>query len=198
MRPFFFLLIPAMLAVPAFAEETPPSISSDAKPPPAVEATREERIETLFETLKADDEGAAKAAEEQIVELWLESGSPTIDLLMRWTLGAMQKKDYGLALDLLDRIVTMRPEYAEGWNKRATVYFLVEDYGKSIADIGRVLELEPRHFGALSGLGMIFRSMGEDKRAIEAYRQALAVDPHLDNVREALDELEKKTEGEGI
>ena len=112
---------------------------------------------------------------------------------MGWSIRAMTAKDYPLALDYLDRITTLKPDFAEGWNKRATVYFLLEDYAKSIADIQKTLALEPRHFGALSGLGMILSSLGEKLRAIDAYKQALAVDPHLDKVREAMEALEKET-----
>jgi tetratricopeptide (TPR) repeat protein len=77
----------------------------------------------------------------------------------------------------------------EGWNKRATVYYLTDDYAKSLSDIQRVLALEPRHFAALSGLGAILSDIGDDQRAIEAYQEALTIDPHLDNVKKALDEI---------
>ena len=165
----------------------------------AVELSRTERLDTLFTTLKsAPDAEAAKAAEDDIIKLWLESGSDTVDLLMGWTLAAMEEKNYPLALDYLDRIVAMKPDYAEGWNKRATVHFLVDDYSKAIADIERTLALEPRHFGALSGLGTIMRDIGENERAVTAYHQALEVDPHLDNVKEALDEIEKEGAGQDI
>jgi tetratricopeptide (TPR) repeat protein len=137
---------------------------------------------------------AAKLAETSIIRLWLESGSDTIDLLMGWSMQAMEEKDYPLALDYLDRITIMKPDYAEGWNKRATVYFLLEDYSRSIADIQKALSLEPRHFGALSGLGIIFADLGDNHRAIDAYERALALDPYLANVRDALEKLQKEAE----
>lgn len=179
----------------AVAEETLPSVGVDKAPV----KSRAEQLDMLFQTLKtASGKEAAKAAEEGIWRLWLESGSDTIDLLMSWAMKAMEAKDYATALDFLDRVVIMKPDYAEGWNKRATVYFLMDDYSKSIADIGKTLALEPRHFGALSGLGMIMRELGEDKRAIEAYQKALAVDPNLDGVQKALDELQLKAAGKQI
>jgi tetratricopeptide (TPR) repeat protein len=182
----------------ARAQETPPSVTLDQQQPDAM-PTKAERINALFETLKtATDDGTAQDAERTIIKLWLQSGSDTVDLLMTWALAAMEAKKYPRALDFLDRIVIMKPDYAEGWNKRATVYFLMEDYGKSISDIGRVLALEPRHFGALSGLGMIMHTLGDDNRAITAYQQALAADPHLDNVRSALDEIESKAAGQDL
>jgi tetratricopeptide (TPR) repeat protein len=183
---------PTALAV---AEETPPSVGADKAPA----KSKAEQLDTLFQTLKTSaSKEAAKAAEDGIWHLWLESGSDTIDLLMIWAMKAMEAKDYATALDFLDRVVIMKPDYAEGWNKRATVYFLMDDYSKSIADIGKTLALEPRHFGALSGLGMIMRELGEDKRAIEAYQRALAVDPNLDGVHKALDELQTKAAGKQI
>lgn len=179
-----------------WAEETGPSIR-DGGPPVVAEVSKAERIDSLFASLKTEtDPDAADEIENAILQLWLDSGSDTIDLLMQWTLKAMEEKQYPRALDFLDRIILLAPGYVEGWNKRATVYFLMDDYGRSIADIGKVLELEPRHFGALSGLGMIMRSIGDDDRAKTAFREALAVDPHLDNVREELESLEAETAGE--
>ena len=191
------LAVLAFTAPTAFAaaEETPPSVGADKAPV----KSRAEQLDTLFQSLRtASSKETAKAAEDGIWRLWLESGSDTIDLLMNWAMKAMEAKDYGTALDFLDRVVIMKPDYAEGWNKRATVYFLMDDYSKSIADIGKTLALEPRHFGALSGLGMIMRELGEDKRAIEAYQKALAVDPNLDGVQKALDELQLKAAGKQI
>jgi tetratricopeptide (TPR) repeat protein len=161
-------------------------------------ASRADQLDALFKTLQTAKDEAAKAAEEGVLKLWLESGSDTVDLLMEWTLKAMDEKDYPLALDFLDRIVTLAPGYAEGWNKRATVFYLTDDYGKSIADIERVLAIEPRHFGALAGLGSILRELGDDKRALAAYRQAIALDPQMENVRQAIEELQKDEDGREI
>lgn len=186
----------ALLGGLALGAETGPSISADI-PPVAEEQTREARLSALFESLKAEtDADAAGEIENQILDVWLASGSDTVDLLMDWTLQAMERKQYPRALDFLDRIILMEPAYVEGWNKRATVHFLMDDYGKSIADIGKVLELEPRHFGALSGLGIMFRSLGEEERAKAAFRAALDIDPHLENVREELESLEAETAGD--
>lgn len=157
------------------------------------------QLDALFATLRSTaDAAAAKSAENDIIRLWLESGSDTTDLLMEWTLSAMEKKNYPLALDYLDRIISLQPDYVEGWNKRATVHFLIDDYGKAIADIERTLALEPRHFGALSGLGTIMRDIGDNDRAVVAYRQALEIDPYLETVREALDEIAAEDSGRKI
>ncbi len=194
-------IVAAALAVPLAltvlpsawaAGEAPATLDAPAKP--AAAPSRAERLDALFAELKsAKDEAAARQAEGAITAIWLQSGSDTVDLLMSWSVQAIANKDYAKALDILDRVVTLEPDYAEGWNKRATTYFLIDKYGPSISDIERVLVLEPRHFGALIGLGSIFRVLGEDERAIVAFRQALALDPHLANARKALDDLEKKT-----
>jgi tetratricopeptide (TPR) repeat protein len=194
----FALLVAAGLTTPAFAQS--PRETEGASKDPAAAApvipSREERLESLFTTLKStSDKDAAKAAENDIITLWLESGSDTVDLMMSWTLAAIEEKDYGLALDYLDRMLVMKPDYAEGWNKRATVHFLRDDYPKAIADIERTLAVEPRHFGALSGLGTIMRDIGDKDRALTAYRRALEIDPHLETVKEAVSEIEHELAG---
>lgn len=184
---------------PAAAQSTEPVAPEADAEAGTVEPSRESQLESLFETLQStSDSRTAKATESEIIEIWLESGSDTVDLLMTWTLNAMEERNYALALDYLDRVVTMRPDYAEGWNKRATVHFLVDDFSKAIADIEQTLALEPRHFGALSGLGTIMREIGDTDRAVIAFREALAIDPHLGNVKEALEEIEDEEGGEEI
>jgi tetratricopeptide (TPR) repeat protein len=198
MRTLILLIALSLIgAVPVFAERL-----TETDPPPATaerEPSRADRLDTLFDTLKSStDPKAAKSAENDIIGLWLQSGSDTIDLLMQWALAAIEEKNYPLALDYLDRMIVMQPDFAEAWNKRATVHFLLDDYSRAISDIERTLQLEPRHFGALSGLGAIMRDIGERERAIAAYRRALEFDPHLDKVKEALQEIEKETAGRDI
>jgi tetratricopeptide (TPR) repeat protein len=158
--------------------------------PDAAPGDRGARLDQLFETLRtARDAPAARAAEHAILAIWNDSGSATVDLLMSWAAKAADQRDYAGALDFLDRVISLKPDYAEGWNKRATVYYLIDDYGKSIADIENVLKLEPRHFGALAGFGSILRDLGEDEKALAVYRRALDLDPRLDSVRKAIDKL---------
>ena len=180
------------------AESSPretPSVDKPEKPP----LSRAQRLDELFASLKsAPDKSAAKRAENSILALWLESGSDTVDLLMAWSLKAIDDKDYPRALDILDRVVTMKPDYAEGWNKRATVFFMTEDYSRAVADIQRALVIEPRHFGALSGLGTILHETDQDKKAIEVFNHALALNPYLEGVKKALDEIHKDTDGDDI
>lgn len=156
-------------------------------------------VETLLDRLsKSSSENEASALEREIVVAWNHSGSDTVDLLLARAGTAIKKKQYGLALQYLDTIVETKPEFAEGWNMRATVYYLIDEYELSLADIQQVLALQPRHFGALSGLGMIFRDLDEPAKALDAFRQVLSVHPYFGNARESVDELEPEVEGRDI
>jgi tetratricopeptide (TPR) repeat protein len=156
-------------------------------------------INFLFEALKAaPDDESAKAVENRIWALWLISGSDTADLLMSRVKAATEAKEIDLAIELLDRIIAIKPDYVEAWNRRATLYFTKKDYGRSIADVAQVLAREPRHFGALAGLGTILQEIGDDRRALEVYRRALAVHPHLQKIPELIKTLTEKVEGRDI
>src|SRR5580700_4396011 len=121
------------------------------------------KLDTLFDALKiAPDDDSAKAIEERIWAIWVSSGSDTCNLLMSRVRAATDEKDFDLAIKLLDAVIALKPDYVEAWNRRATVYYLKQDYGHAIADIAEVLAREPRHFGALSGLGMILQDIGDD------------------------------------
>jgi len=97
---------------------------------------------------------------------------------------AMDAQQMDVAMKLLDALVKLRPDWVEAWNRRATLYYLQNDYGRSLQDIQQVLIREPRHFGALAGLGMIMQDLGDNKRALDAFRKALAINPHMDKVPE--------------
>ena len=208
---FSSFIVAALLAAPLFAE-TPATAQGKPDAPaapdwvkPRGDALRPERgertynLDTLFDALKiAPDESSAKAIEDRIWALWMVSGSDTCNILMSRAKMAADGQDYGLAVKLLDAVVELRPDYVEGWNRRATVYYLQKDYGHSLADIRQVLAREPRHFGALSGLGAIMQEIGDDKHALEAYRRALAIDPNLEHVGEVVKTLTEKVEGRAI
>jgi tetratricopeptide (TPR) repeat protein len=156
-------------------------------------------LDTLFAGLKiAPDEASAKAIEDRIWAQWLMSGSDTCTLLMTRVKEATDDKNLDLAVRLLDAVIALRPDYVEAWNRRATVYYLKQDYGHALADLRQVLAREPRHFGALSGLGLILQDIGDDKHALEAYRKALEIDPHLENIPEVVKTLSEKVEGRSI
>jgi tetratricopeptide (TPR) repeat protein len=156
-------------------------------------------LDKLFEALKlAPTDDSAKYVENRIWARWLASGGDTANLLMSRVKTAVDTKDLDLAIKLLNAIVEIRPNYIEAWNRRATVYFMKKDFVNAIEDIREVLVREPRHFGALSGLGMIFQEIGDDRHALEAYRRALAIDPHLEHVGEVVKTLTEKVEGRAI
>lgn len=164
-----------------------------ATPDAALGTLRAHELDTLFAELKTartPDEGAR--IEHDILDIWHESGDAHIDRLLRLSIVAMNMQAYQQALFYLDQVVTMKPDFAEGWNKRATVYFYVDDFAHSMADIEQTLVLEPRHFGALAGLGMIMVRVGDRRHAIDAFKKALEVYPTLQGVRAAVDQLEQQ------
>ena len=128
----------------------------------------------------------------------MQTPSDTAALLMLRARAAMEAQQMDVALKLLDAVIKLRPDYVEAWNRRATLYYMQNDYARSLADIAQVLAREPRHFGALAGLGMIMQDLGEDKRALEAFRKALAVNPHLEKVPDLVKTLSDKVEGRDI
>ena len=160
---------------------------------------RNRNIDFLFGALKAaPDDASAKAIEDRIWAVWTGAGNETTNLLMSRAKKAADDKDYDLALRMLNAIIEIKPDFTEAWNRRATVYFLKKDYVNSIADIGKVLAREPRHFGALSGLGLIMQDIGDEKHALDAYRKALEVYPRLKGMDEKVKTLVEKVEGRNI
>jgi tetratricopeptide (TPR) repeat protein len=156
-------------------------------------------LDKLFEALKiAPDNESAKYVENRIWSMWLATDSDTTTLLMSRVKTAVDAKDLDLGIKLLSAVIEIKPDYMEAWNRRATLYYMKKDFDHSIADIQHVLKLEPRHFGALSGLGMIFQELGDDKDALQAFRRALAIHPHLERIPELVKQLTEKVEGRDI
>ena len=210
MRKWFLLAAAAAMvaSLPGAASAQQPKIERQDRPkvmpqPPAktppARGPRTQNLDFLLGALKAaPDEESAKAVEARIWALWTATPSDTAALLMTRARAAMESKDYAVALKLLDAIVKLRPDYVEGWNRRATLYYQRNDYERSLRDIQQVLAREPRHFGALTGLGMIMQELGEDRRALEAFRKAIEVNPHLDQVPAMIKTLTEKVEGRDI
>ena len=179
------------------AEEAQRQISGTELP--LLSEEREERLDQLFAILKdTNNEQLSQKAVQEIEAIWSKSGSDTIDLLVEWAGEAANNREYGKALDFLDNVVRLKPDYAEGWNKRATIHFLNKNYGLSIADVERTLELEPRHFGALAGLGIMLLDYNEDQRAMEFMQRALEINPSLEHLKKQIETLVKKIEGRGV
>src|ERR1700759_2750733 len=196
------IALAAALATPALAQDNPRA-APRKKPPEAPaklpRADKTRGLDFLFGALKvAPDEASAKHVEARIWSIWMQTPSDTAALLMLRARAAMEAQQMDVALKLLDSVIKLRPDYIEGWNRRATLYYLQNDYARSLADIAQVLAREPRHFGALAGLGMIMQDLGDDKRALEIFRKALAVDPHMEKVPELVKTLTEKVEGRDI
>jgi tetratricopeptide (TPR) repeat protein len=201
----FAAVLATALAAPALAQvpQTPGDRGTWIEPPKTLPnvggSDRDKNLDFLFGALKAaPDEESAKAIEHRIWALWMVSRSDTANLLMTRVRKAVEEKDLELALTLLDAIVRIRPDYVEAWNRRATLHYMKRDYGRSLADIREVLRREPRHFGALSGLGLILKDIGNDKEALEAFRRALAVYPRLERIPEMVEKLAIEVEGRAI
>ena len=149
-----------------------------------------DRLGTL--TAEADAVEAGRLAAE-VLERWTHSGSATADLLLTRGRGAIELGDFAQAISHLTALTDHAPEFAEGWNQRATAFFLMERYGAALSDIEQVLILEPRHFGALAGLGIILEQLGDTKGALRAFRAAKQVHPAEENVNGAVERLEQQT-----
>jgi tetratricopeptide (TPR) repeat protein len=191
-----------------FTPPSPPAGEERAQQPPAGPAAKQQRITrqskaafltTLYGQLKqAPNEEAAELVAKAIERVWRQSGSDTADLLMERAGIAIQAKNFDLALGILSSLVEIAPEYAEGWNQLATVYFLQEDYERAMRGLRHVLALEPQHYKAIEGLSLILREIGDKKGALRATRRALTVYPRLKSAQQAQEELMRDVEGQGI
>jgi tetratricopeptide (TPR) repeat protein len=181
-----------------FGSTSLPAQAEDPVAPP-VATTREAKLDQLFVDLKRErNEKAAERIAAHISNEWSQSGSASIDLMMQWSQKAIEDKKFDVALDFLDQVVTLQPAYAEGWNRRATVHFMMNNFGKSMSDIDRTLQLEPRHFGALSGLAQIMAVTGHKQSALEAWQRVLGIYPMLRSAQNQVGTLSEELAGEGI
>lgn len=189
----FLLGLPAI----ATAQDPLPPPQQAALPNQTLAEKRAARLDDLFASLKREsNEVKAARIASQIQAQWQNSGSPTIDLMMGWAAKAMEEKKYSVALDFLDQVVVMKPDYAEGWNRRATLNFLVNDYGRSMADIQKTLALEPRHFGAMAGMAAILKDTGRKEAALQAFERVLTVYPMMREAQKQAGELADELTGQ--
>ena len=155
-------------------------------------------LDELFTELQGEEPEDWRATERKIWKEWSKSGSATVDMLLERGRKEMEKGNYGDAIGAFSTVIDHAPEFAEGWNARATAFFMVDRYGLSMEDIEQVLRLNPRHFGALSGLGMILERLDRPKDALKAYQEVLRVHPHRRDTLEAVERLEARLEGEAL
>ena len=203
MRFFRFALSVVLLGFAAAGTCAADQVITTTKPGQTVEkpqetplgplASQDQKLDDLFARLKRErSPETARAIADQIRETFTISGSATVDMLMANSSKALQEKRYGAALDFVDQVTLLAPKYAEGWNRRATIHYLMGNYGKSMSDIARTLVLEPRHIGALSGLAGILEDSGRDTQALKAWNSYLSYYPaDRDAQKEALDLINK-------
>ena len=183
-------VLAGMLLLAAFCGAQP--VGAEPELPPA------QRLDALFAELKTADAARVQEIEQDIAAIWNDAGSPSMNLLFQRAQEAMATGESVAAITHLNDLVRLAPDFAEGWNLRATVHYYTGAYRKSLADIRETLLREPRHYGALSGLGLVFLKMGDAKSALEAYRAALELHPHLEGPREMARELAERLDGSEI
>ena len=167
--------------------------------PQAKADQNDDRLQGLFEDLQAaQSDSAARSIEARIWSIWYEHPDSAIVLLMRQGRDAMRRQDYSTALRSFDQVVIIDPAFAEGWNARATLYYLIGNFDDSLTDIDRVLALEPRHFGALSGRGLVYVALDEWDLALGAFEEALAVNPRMTSARLNAEAIRKELEDREI
>lgn len=209
-------LLTVAAAAPAFAQVPPAAgrgeiVQAQTRPPARgaqpqkpVETAPEESVRKpvlneLFERLAASkDQEEADGIAGAIERVFQRSGSDTADLLLNRALTALHRKENKTAFEVLDKLVVVEPEWAEAWMQRATARFMDGDRYGAVDDLGQALSREPRHFGALSGLGSVLYSLGYEKRALEVYRRALAVRPHQADIKQMIDKLAPDVDGRDI
>src|SRR5690606_9778975 len=153
-------------------------------------------LDTLFNRLRETrDASEAEMIEVAILHAWAESGQADVDALMIEGLKALHETEVEVAEAMFDEVVRMAPHFAEGWNMRATVRWLKDDYGPAIDDLRHVLILEPRHFAALNLLGRIFSELGREQLALRVFEKALEINPHLEDAQEQIQGLQRQVAG---
>lgn len=172
-----FLLV-SCLQVPAWADEA--------------------ELEALFEGLKTADAAQAAQIESRIQELWSNSGSPSMDLLLERGRDALMEGNVVLAIQHFSALIDHAPDFAEGYNGRATAYFQQGRYGLSLEDIQHTLALNPRHFGAMSGLALILEELDRPKDALAAWRAVERINPNREGLSDAVHRLEVMVEGQAL
>lgn len=166
---------------------------------PARADQTDSRLRGLFDRLQTTSSVTeAQLVEGSIWQIWLESADVQVERKVAAGVIALNRGDLKTALVLFDDVVKRAPNYAEGWNKRATVHFMMDDYDKSLLDVARTLALEPRHFGALSGLGLIYHELGDDTKALKAMEKALELHPLMPGLRERVEGLREGVHGKAI
>ena len=199
MRCFAVFPVLCLLVVPALAEDEPAVDQGQATAKTTIPVGKDSPLEKR--ALKLDrllgqlhgmpDHAGVAGVEAEIWEIWSRNDSPTAEVLLRQASAAINARDFDPAEKMLSQLLETYPNYAEAWNRRASLYYLMKRYDVAMIDINHALELESRNFGALVGKGMILRATGKGEQAIAAFNEALAINPHLRAVKAAIDQIEK-------
>jgi len=160
----------------------------------SAEQRKEAELDKLFWQLKRSAKAdEAEKISRQIQGLWAQSGSDTVDLLMQWAEKAIEEMDWAQAMDFLDNVIMLKPEFAEGWMRRASIHIQRHDLTLAMLDLGKVLQLEPRHYQAMSHLGLVMEMTQRKHAAISIYNQALVFYPQFVRLQKRLDNLLDET-----
>jgi tetratricopeptide (TPR) repeat protein len=146
-------------------------------------------VPKLADALRDDDPLVRKLAERAMWEVWSRSGDPAVDRLLATGIEQMSAREGELAVQTFTEVIRRRPDFAEGWNKRATVHYLMGEYQKSLADCDEVMKRNPYHFGALSGYGMIYLQLDQPAKALDYFQRALKVNPNLESIDQTVEML---------
>jgi len=166
---------------------------------PTIAGQKDTRLNKLFERLRVtQDLAEARGIEGTIWVIWTESENANVNRAMLIGIASMHAGQLGTALNKFNEVIQLAPDFAEGWNKRATIFYLMKKFDRSVNDIAQTLILEPRHFGALSGLGLINQAIGQNKAAIKAFEHALELNPHLPGLKEKVTKMKKLEFGRKI
>lgn len=152
---------------------------------------RMEDAPALLAALYDKDPRVRATVEESVWAVWSRSGDATVDPIFRRGVAQMNRRHFAEAAATFTRVIELKPAFAEGWNKRATAYFLEGKYEQSLKDCDEVIKRNPRHFGALSGYGQIYLQLDEPEKALEYFRRALAINPNLEGVQDLIEQLEQ-------
>ena len=166
---------------------------------PTIAGQNDTRLNNLFDRLRTtQDQAEAREIEGTIWEIWTKSENANVNRVMLIGIASMHAGQLGTALNKFNEVIQLAPDFAEGWNKRATIYYLMKKFDRSVNDIAQTLKLEPRHFGALSGLGLINQAIGQNKAAIKAFEHALDINPHLSGLKDKVTKMKKLKFGRKI
>ena len=156
-------------------------------------------LDDLFQRLQnAKNPAEAKTIARQIERRLARSGSDTVDLLAARANEVFAEGEAAVAIEIMDRAIVLKPDWAEGYHRRATMFFAMDDMTRALVDLNAAIAREPRHFGALTGMGLVFQRLGDEKRAFIAYQKAYEINPSLESVKTILDRLEPDVKGRDI